>query len=704
MRKKDPKISKIFINRELSWLEFNQRVLEQGQAKELPLLERMKFLSIVSSNLDEFFMVRVAGLMQQSSAGLRKRDPAGLTANEQLELISKRVGRMLAEQAMAVNEILEELAKNNLCILRRKDWSDSQAEYLSDYFSTELMPVLTPLAIEELNPPPLLPGRQLNVALAIAERAAGKKVKKIIIIPVPGIFRRFIEIPSQNSTALVPIEDIIAAYAYRIIRDKEVISSAFFRILRDADLTIQEEEASDLISMIEQVVFERRRRAAVRLTVSGGGDSYIKNWLIDWLELDHRFAYLSDTLLDSAALMEIVNRKDFDKLKITDWPPQKPSDLLYSEDIWQTVQDHDVLLSHPYESFEPIIDLLEQAAEDPAVLAIKQTLYRTSKDSAIVKSLEKAAANGKEVTVLVELKARFDESRNVNWARRLEDAGCHVIYGVVGLKTHAKALLLIRREDSLIRRYAHLSTGNYNEFTSKIYSDVALMTCDSDITKDVSTFFNLLTGSSETYDFSKLTIAPIGLRKKIVELIERERLVSTPDRPGLIMAKLNSLEDKEICQALARAGSSGVKIRLNVRGICCLRPGIKGLSSNIEVVSIVDRYLEHSRIFYFNNAGHSEVYISSADWMRRNIDKRLEILIPILSAKHKERLTEIMRICFEDNSNCWILQADGSYKRKKTSHKRVRAQETFWNYALAAVRKASRPNLRFKPITEEKQA
>ena len=397
--------------------------------------------------------------------------------------------------------------------------------------------------------------------------------------------------------------------------------------------------------------------------------------------------------------MEIANRRGFDDLKVEDWPPQPPRDLIGSEDLWESVQNHDVLLMHPYESFDTVVKLVEQAADDPQVLAIKQTLYRTSGDSPIVRALARAAKNGKEVTALVELKARFDEWRNVNWARRLEDAGVHVIYGIAGLKTHAKALLIVRRQEQRIRRYVHLATGNYNDRTARMYSDIGLLTCDREIVADVAAFFNLLTGCSEAVGWTKLAVAPIGLRQKFVDLIDREIQASSPDRPGLIMAKTNSLEDAEICRALYRASQAGVKVLLNVRGICCLRPGVAGVSENIEVHSIIDRFLEHARVFYFRNGGHEEVYLSSADWMQRNLSKRLELLFPVVDPKHRRRLIEALEIYFADNVKAWRLLSGGAYERIRRKGAKVRAQQILYKESVDMARNAAHAMPQFRPLT-----
>ena len=469
------------------------------------------------------------------------------------------------------------------------------------------------------------------------------------------------------------------------------------------------------LQAVGEAVLARRRRAAVRLELSADPDRRIKRWLVDWLALRPEDVYEIDGMLDTAALMELVDRPGFEALKADEWPSQPPRDLIFpsaadrndpatrADDLWAAVQDHDVMLFHPYESFEPVVQLLKQAAEDPQVLAIKQTLYRTSGDSPIIRALARAAENGKEVTVLVELKARFDEARNVNWARRLEDAGCHVVYGIAGLKTHAKALLIVRRESQRIRRYVHLATGNYNDKTARLYSDVGVITRNQDLTADVAAFFNLLTGYSESVGWSKLTLAPTGLKQRFIELIEREAQVSTPGQPGLIRAKLNSLEDPEICQALYRASRQRVKVMLNVRGICSLRPGVEGISKNIEVRSIVDRFLEHARIFQFHHGGHEEVYLSSADWMRRNLNRRLEILFPVTDAALRRRLIDVLDTFFADNVKARRLLPDGTYVPVARKGKHIRAQEAFYQEAVDAVRTAERMTLQFRPLARPKQ-
>ncbi len=701
MAKDSLKSPTLYINRELSWLEFNDRVLREGTNRDLPLLERLKFLGIVLSNLDEFFLVRVAWLTQRRAAKGRRRDIAGMTAAEQLTAISQRVHRMLGEHAAAVREVFEALAEHDLHIWHRKPWSEEHRQYIRGYFAREIEPILTPLAIQDLSPGPLLPNLQLHVAALLTDATGGADAEPhVVIVPVPSQLPRWVVLPSSSGTHLASIEDVIAANMNVIFPGGEVTATAAFRISRDADVVLQDdEEIEDLLHAMEEVVLSRRRRSPVRLTISADTAPKLRQWLSGWLQLSDEEVYEIDGPQESASLMEIATRRGFEELKVDDWPPQVPRDLIGADDLWQAIQDHDVLLFHPYESFEPVVKLLEQAADDPQVLAIKQTLYRTSGDSPIIRALARAATNGKEVTALVELKARFDEWRNVNWARRLEDAGAHVIYGVAGFKTHAKALLIVRRENQRIQRYVHLATGNYNDRTARMYSDIGLLTTDRQLALDVASFFNLLTGFSEAVGFSKLSAAPLALRQKLIDLIDREIQASTADRPGLIMAKVNSLQDPDICRALYRASQAGVKIQLNVRGICCLRPGVRGISDSIEVRSIVDRFLEHARLFYFRNGGHEEVYLSSADWMQRNLSKRLELLFPVPDPNHRRRLIAALDAYFADNTKSWRLKADGTYEKVSRQGHRVRAQQSFHRAAIDAVRNAANAAPLFRPLT-----
>jgi polyphosphate kinase len=701
MPKHPLKAPHLYINRELSWLEFNDRVLQEGLSEDLPLMERVKFLAIVASNLDEFFLVRVAGLMRQRAAKSRHRDPSGMTASEQLAAVGRRARRMMAEHAQGVRDALGALASRGLRVLDIPDLSALEQQYLQSHFAKEILPVLTPLAIQDLSPPPLLPGMQLHVAAVITVGEPDQRREKIVVVPVPTQLKRFVSLPSEQGVRLVRAEDVIAARLGELFHGCEVNAAASFRITRDADIRV-EDDAGDMLDTLEEAVLDRRRRAAVRLMISKGADPRIVGWLTQWLRLRPEEVYELDGVQDAAALWELAGLPCFDELKIDDWPPQQPRDLIGAEDLWQTIEDHDVMLFHPYESFDPVVQLLEQAANDPEVLAIKQTLYRTSGDSPIVRALQQAAEKGKEVTVLVELRARFDEARNVNWARRLENAGCHVIYGIAGLKTHAKALLIVRRQAHRIRRYAHLSTGNYNDRTAKLYSDIGLMTCNADIASDVAAFFNLLTGYSESVGWSQLTIAPSGLKRRFLDLIDREIETSSPERPGSIMAKTNSLQDPDICRALYRASQAGVKIALNVRGICCLRPGVQGASETIEVRSIVDRFLEHARIYCFRNGGHEEVYLSSADWMRRNLKRRMEILFPVLNPILRRRLMDILHTYFSDNVKARVLGSDGVYKPVSRDGPKLRAQEKFYRDILGEVRSAETTATQFQPLTRPK--
>jgi len=703
LAKKDLSLPSLYINRELSWLEFNDRVLQEGLSDDLPLLERLKFLAIVSSNLDEFFLVRVAGLMQQRSANVRRRDLAGMTPVQQLDAIAQRAHRMVDEQTEGIRLVLDKLTCNGVQIFEPQEWTDEHRQFLDSYFARDILPVLTPLAVEQLDPCPLLSGMQLHIAAVIASTSQDEPTERIVVLPVPSQFSRLIAMPVEGRLQLARLEDVLAENIASVFPGCEVLATVVFRITRDADVAMQDDAADDLLHAIEEAVLDRRRRAAVRLEISAKPDPRLRKWLVEWLQLRGEDVYEIGGILDATALMEIVGRTGLEDLKTIDWPPQVPRDLIGEDDLFAALQDHDVLLFHPYESFDPVVQLLERAAEDPNVLAIKQTLYRTSGDSPIVRALEQAAKNGKEVTALVELKARFDEARNVTWARRLEDAGCHVIYGIAGLKTHAKALLIVRRESHRIRRYVHLATGNYNDKTARLYSDVGVMTCNRDMVADVAAFFNLLTGYSETVGWSKLCIAPTGLRQRFVDLIEREIQAATPDQPGRIMAKVNSLQDPEICQALYRAAQAGVEVMLNVRGICCLRPGVKGVSEKIEVRSIIDRFLEHARVFYFRNGGHEEVYLSSADWMQRNLLKRLEILFPVIDPNHRHRLIEMLDLYFSDNRKSRRLLPDGTYEPVPRRGRRICAQEAFYEEAVEAVRTKEQSATRFKPLTRPKE-
>jgi len=701
MGKMDLKNPALYINRELSWLEFNDRVLAEGASEDVPLLERLKFLAIVSSNLDEFFMIRVGGLRQQRRARPEWRDPSGLSADEQLGAIHRRVTRMAAEQSRAVRAAAEALRDKGIALLDAGELAPERLKFLARFFRNHVLPALTPLSVEELDPCPVLPGLQLYVALlAAASDAGADEPAKLVVVPVPRDLPRFVTVPSAGGLELARLEDVIVTNAPSLLPGTRIEASTLFRLTRDGDVPVDFDDAPEPLSVVEEAVSSRRRREVVRVELSGRTDPALKDRLLAWLGAGGEELFEIDGLLDASALMEVAGRGGFDELKDEPWEPQPPRDLAGEDDLWEAIRERDVLLFHPYESFEPVIRLIDSAADDPDVLAIKQTLYRTSGDSPIIEALARAGRAGKQVVVLVELKARFDEARNVLWARRLEQAGCFVIYGIAGYKTHAKALLIVRREARRINRYLHLGTGNYHDKTAKLYSDIGMLTTNRDMTADAAAFFNLLTGYSQDVGWRALTIAPTGLRQRFVDLIGREIQASTPDRPGLIMAKVNSLEDPGIIRALYRASRAGVRVLLNVRGICCLRPGVEGVSENIEVVSIIDRYLEHARVFYFRNGGHEEVYMSSADWMRRNIDRRLEILFPVRDPNCLRRLIGILETFFADNVKARRLLRDGTYEPVRTPAPRVRAQETFQNEAVQAARQ---PPVEFRPLMKPEE-
>ena len=703
MNKIDLNSPELYINRELSWLEFNDRVLREGLSQEVPLMERLKFLAIVSSNLDEYFMIRVAGVRQQARLGVKSRDVSGLGPAEQLEQISHRAHRMVAEQSAGIAKAFQELAERKLMLLRPDKMQAGEQSFLASHFESDVLPLLTPLAVDELQPFPILPGLGLNIALKLIEPGA-EASEKVAVIPVPSLLPRFVVVPSPSVLELALIEDVIAMNAAALFAGWKIMSTVVFRITRDADVAVDDDEAGDLLQAIEEAVTERRRRSVVRLEISANPDPFLKDRLAEWFDVSTPDIYEIDGMLAATGLMEIVNRPGFNKLRDPDWPPQPPHDLVGYDSLWEAIQDHDVLLFHPYESFEPVLRLLETAADDPAVLAIKQTLYRTSSGSRVIAALEKAGRTGKQVTVLVELRARFDETRNMEWARRMEDAGCHVIYGIAGYKTHGKLLLIIRRDAHGIRRYVHVSTGNYNERTAQLYSDLSLLTSDREMAADASAFFNLLTGYSQVVGWSKFAVSPGGIRQQFKNLIEREIEQSTPDDPGLIIAKLNSLQDEGMCKLLCKASQAGVRVLLNIRGMCILRPHVPGVSDNVDVISIVDRYLEHARIYYFRNGGHEEVWMGSADWMKRNLDKRLEIIIPVLDPNHRKRLIGILHTYFGDNVKARRMQPDGTYVPVPRGEPAVRAQERLHLDAVEASRLASQPLREFRPLTGPERA
>ncbi|QQE80093.1 RNA degradosome polyphosphate kinase [Alicyclobacillus sp. SO9] len=657
-----------YINRELSWLAFNERVLDQAANPNNPILERLRFISITASNLDEFFMVRVAGLKDQVKVGYNVPDnKTKMTAEQQLSEISKRVHKHFTRlYSTLTNRILPALANSGIQFLSSQELSSTQREFLLDYFHHDIFPVLTPLGIDASHPFPMLANRTLNLAVLLKPRdtIGDKKENLFAVVQVPSVLPRFIKLPSKaDDNQYVLLESVIQNFIETLFPGNQVLESGAFRITRNADITFDEESAEDLLEEIERELKNRKKGAAVRLEVESGMSQALSEPLRIWSDLRKEDVYSVHGPLDTKFYSKIYDLPGYDYLRYDTIMPQRPRDLVGESNIFEAIKHKDILMMHPYESFEPVIHFVNQAADDPNVLAIKQTLYRVSGNSPVVNALARAAENGKQVTVLVELKARFDEANNIVWAKKLEEAGCHVIYGLVGLKTHSKITLVVRREETTIQRYVHLSTGNYNDITARAYTDIGMCTARNNFGYDASEFFNHLTGFGTTPEWRMISIAPRGMKTKFIELIENEIETSTPDNPGRIIAKMNSLTDKDLIRTLYHASCNGIQIDLIVRGISCLRPGIPGVSENINVSSIVGRFLEHSRIFYFKNGGNEQVYLSSADWMTRNMIKRVEILFPVVQDNLKERLKSILQVYLSDNTHRYVLHADESYEK-----------------------------------------
>jgi len=671
-RKRHPEL---FLNRELSWLEFNGRVLEEARDSSNPLLERLKFATIVASNLDEFFMVRVAGLKQAVEDGDTGPDLAGMTPTQQLVAISEKAHAMVdAIYATIMDEILPALAQRGIRILPLEALEPDQKTSVSRWFRDEVLPALTPLAIDFSRPFPMLGNLTLNLALLLppARAAEGSEETtdsearpRLAVVQVPGRLPRLFRPQGGDGNTYAWMEDVISAELEALFPGQTILDKAVFRISRDSELELDDEGGRDYLHAVEEELRKRRRSRVVRLEVDSRVGDALLGTLASQVGAEAEDIYRVRGPLDVRALFPLVDLPVLEDLRD---PPLKPlpvPGLHEQEDIFAALDERDVLLFHPYETFDPVVTLASRAADDPDVLAIKQTLYRTSGDSPIVRALERAAENGKQVTVLLELMARFDEQSNIRWARRLEEAGAHVIFGIHGYKTHAKILLVVRRGRQGIRRYVHLGTGNYNDRTARLYTDFGLMTSDRDIGEDASAFFNALTGYSDPPRMKKLAMAPTMLRERFLDLINRERRRAEEGQAAEIRAKMNSLVDEDIIRALYDASKAGVKVRLNIRGVCCLRPGLKGVSETIEVVSIVDRFLEHARVYYFRNGGDEEVYLASADWMPRNLDKRIELLFPVESADHRQRVLDSMDAMFLDNMKTRWLQSDGAYKRRR---------------------------------------
>lgn len=655
--------SKVFINRELSWLEFDARVLGEAEDVLNPLFERLKFLSITASNLDEFFMVRVASLKDMVNAGYTKKDIAGMTAAEQLAALDDRTHAFVKRQYKIYNdELVPALAREGFHIIgSHEELTHEQEIFVDKYFHEDVYPVLTPMAVDSSRPFPLIRNKTLNIA-ALLKKKNGDDGTEFATVQVPSVLPRFVRLPGEQDTIIL-LEEIIERNIDKLFLNYDILCAYPYRIMRNADLSIDEEDAADLLKEIEKQLKKRQWGQAIRLEVQGNIDKQLLKRLKSELNITDSDIYRIDGPLDLTFLMKLYGSFDYAKLKTPKYMPAPVPELMNGKNIFEAVREGDILLHHPYQTFDPVVDFVRQAANDPGVLAIKQTLYRVSGNSPIVAALAAAAENGKQVSVLVELKARFDEENNIIWARKLEQAGCHVIYGLVGLKTHSKITLVVRREEDGIRRYVHLGTGNYNDSTAKLYCDMGLFTCSPAIGEDATAVFNMLSGYSEPVGWNKLSLAPLWLRDRFHYLVEREIRHAKEGLEAHIIAKMNSVCDKDIIELMYRASKAGVKIELIVRGICCLIPQLEGVSENITVRSIVGTFLEHSRIFYFENGGNPEIYMASADWMSRNLDRRVEIMFPVEDAKLKKEVKHILDVQLADNVKAQLMQPDGSYVR-----------------------------------------
>ncbi len=676
-----------FLNRELSWLSFNERVMEEAEDPNNPLLEQLNFIAITGSNLDEFFMIRVAGLMHQRAGGIEKRDNANMTAAEQITAISKRNKELTERQYRYLHRILDELAMEGLRFRKPGDLNEPQKKWLERYFRRMIYPVVTPLAVDSSHPFPFLASLSLNLGVLLEKEDGSENDFRTAILPVPSVIPRIIEIPPEHSDEdghdFVLLEDVLRYWGGVFFQGYRIWESRAFRITRDADLDIDEEGAEDLLAEVEKSLKLRRRGAAVRVEIEAGTSDALREFMLYPLHLNEEDIYEIDGIIDVTVFFSFLDIPGYDHLRYAPARPHTPQSFLNTEGtgIYDLIREKDRLVHVPYESFDPVEQFVAEAATDPAVLAIKQTLYRVSSDSPIVNSLAQAAENGKQVTVLMEVKARFDEENNIIMGRRLEQAGAHVIYGLVGVKTHSKCTLVIRREADGIRRYVHVGTGNYNGKTAKLYTDTSLFTANDQFGVDASAFFNLLSGYSDPPEWNKFIIAPMDLRRRNIELIEREIEFAKKGEKAALMAKMNSLLDKEIILKLYEASQAGVKIDLIVRGICVLIPGIPGISENIHVRSIVGRFLEHSRIFWFYNGGREEAYISSADWMPRNLNDRVELMAPIEAEEHRNRLREMLKIELMNNQKAHVMNSDGSYTKKIAKRDRVNSQMYFQSKA-----------------------
>ena len=683
---KEYKKPEYFENRELSWLGFDERILGEARDKGNPLFERLKFLSITASNLDEFFMVRVASLKDMVNAGYTKKDIAGMTPQQQLDAIHDRVHTFMNTQYSTwKRSLLPGLVQCGLHVVENhEELSPEQGRFVDHYFMENVYPVLTPMAVDSSRPFPLIVNKTLNLGALLKKKEEKEEVLEFATVQVPSVLPRIVEIPSaeKGARSVILLEEIIERNMAKLFLSYDVICVHPYRIMRNADLTIDEDDASDLLKEIQKQLRKRRWGEVIRLEVEEKIDKRLLKILRKEFEIKEDGIYRINGPLDLTFLMKMYGIEGFDDYKTPRYIPQPVPELTGKPDIFEEIRKGDILLHHPYQTFDPVVDFVKKASRDPQTLAIKQTLYRVSGNSPIIAALTQAAENGKQVSVLVELKARFDEENNIAWAKMLERAGCHVIYGLVGLKTHSKITLVVRREEDGIRRYVHLGTGNYNDSTAKLYTDMGLLTCSEPIGEDATAVFNMLSGYSEPASWNKLCLAPIWLRDRFLDMIRRETAHAKKGDPAHIIAKMNSLCDEELIEALYEASAAGVKIELIVRGICCLKVGIPGVSENISVRSIVGTFLEHSRIYYFLNGGQEEIYLSSADWMPRNLDRRVEILFPVENERLKKEVFHVLEIQLQDTMKAQVKQPDGSYehidRRGKTA---LCAQDYFMEYA-----------------------
>ena len=696
-----------YVNRELSWLEFNCRILGEAKDRTIRPFERIKFLGITASNLDEFFMVRVASLIDMVHAGYEKTDIAGMTPGQQLEKIIPKTKEFMNSQYTTYNRsLLPLLEKNGLHVItHHENLTEAQSSYVDDFFDKDVYPVLTPMAVDASRPFPLIRNKTLNIGALI--RKKDSKEVEIATVQVPSVLPRIVHVPSEQDGVqeIILLEEVIEKNIAKLFLNYEVTCAHPYRIMRNADLTIDEDDAADLLKEIERQIKQRQWGEVIRLEVEDSIDKELLNQLVKQLEVAKENIFAINGPLDLTFLSKLSGLDGFDHLKNPKYIPQPVPELNSEEPIFDQIKKKDIFLHHPYETFDPVVQFISQAAVDPDVLAIKQTLYRVSSHSPIIAALAQAAENGKQVTVLVELKARFDEETNINWAKMLEKTGCHVIYGLVGLKTHSKIALVVRREEDGIKRYVHLGTGNYNDVTARLYTDTGILTASDSIGEDATAVFNMLSGYSEPASWNKLAVAPIWLKNTVLDLINREAENARAGKPAHIIAKMNSLCDPKVMAALYEASAAGVKIELIVRGICCLRAGVPGLSENITVRSIVGNFLEHARILYCYNDGFEDIYMGSADWMPRNLDKRVEIMFPVEDPQAKAQAKHILDVQLADTMKAYILQPDGTYEKQDLRGKaKICAQDVFCEEAIAAAKKEQKSGEEkrtFEPITAD---